>query len=58
MKEIIRTSAVYSSPEVDVKRVEAEGLVAASATPVVPSDPSWTEDNTWADYDGDIWFPQ
>ena len=58
MKEIIQTNVTYSSPAVDVRYVEVEGPVTASATPVVPIDPSWTPDNTWADYDGDIWFPQ
>ena len=59
MKRTIKqTNPTYSSPKVDLIQIEVEGPITASASPLV-TDPTWnTSDDTWADYDGDIWFPQ
>ena len=57
MRKIEQTKSAYTSPKLGVTQVEGEGPITASATPVV-ANPSWdTSDDTWANYDGDIWFP-
>ena len=58
MKQTMQTNPTYSSPKVELIQVEVEGPITASATPD-PTDPFWDfSDDTWADYDGDIWFPR
>ena len=57
MKETNQTKTAWSFPEVNVTHVEVEGPVSASATPGV-TNPEWIIDDSRADYDGDIWFPQ
>jgi hypothetical protein len=48
--------AIYLPPEMTVRRVLMEGLIAASISPEKLG-PEWKEDNTWQQYDGDIWMP-
>ncbi|MDR2232243.1 MAG: hypothetical protein LBE56_03850 [Tannerella sp.] len=49
--------ATYFRPDFTVRRIEVEGIIAASASPIIQTGPEWIEDNTNEPYDGDIWMP-
>jgi|GEM_PF-3519881 len=58
MNVIDKQKATYLPPELTLRRLKVEGIIAASVDPVlVQPGPEWIQDNTSQPYDGDIWMP-